>query len=709
MNATLAVDTFFMISGFVTVISFIRKCPSASKLVFKSVGHESRAKLKRGATKTCKLVKENNNDTRVKFDTTQRQANSNDYWCSSIDDSSSIVSSSIQSATSNNKCLTSTAAKGSKRASSKQEPRPSWPDDFEWFRWILLRYFRLTPAYAAVIGLTILLPLLGSGPFWAETVQAMDSNCRANYYYNLLYINNFYQTDKLCLIHSWYLSNDFQFFLLSLLLFGLFYKSKKLTLLLLVVLLLVTTAATFVVTVLNDFPPTIVTTSPAVSERWLFIHSLYYKPWPHLSSYLVGLITGFIVLKAKARGDPPEGKNTSVGERYLYLGWLLASVTAFSVINSVYPWNMGLKVDPILTGLHSSTFRLLWACCCAWLIYALIKRPQNFLAKFLAWHGFQISSRLTYCTYLIHPLIIYYHFGTLRERMDSSIYGQLHHFVATLSLSYLGALLLTLLIESPSVQLLKLLLNVKGSDGAGGSRQEASIDMGHGSGSSSSTSCINSWTVTSSFNQMSSSSSSSSSGQCKQHQGKSANQQQQSIAAQLDADFQKKLAQAIGRGFRIRSKIAMNETSQMNLAPATSSSSRQHRSRSVKPSLPSTMKNHDCSLNLHNNQRNFLQQPQQVPIMWSGRNNLRITPSSKQRAELKTFQASNQRKLSLSLQQQQQSTPHLGPTVSDRTTTTRSSSSNNNHRSTFNADEMILAKKKLLSRSQSQTNVKSNS
>lgn len=307
-----------------------------------------------------------------------------------------------------------------------------------------MRYLRLTPAYAAIIGISVLLPALGSGPFWQESINQMGTNCRKNWWINLIYLNNFIETDKLCLIHSWYLSNDWQFFSITLILFGTFYKSKRVALLLIISLIISSSAATFATTVANDFPPTIVTTSPAIAERWLFIHTLYYKPWPHLPSYLIGLLTGYlIVIKDRIY----------ISEIWRCLIWFLFSLVALTLLNSIYPWNMGIPVEPLLAGLHSATFRTLWATCCAWLIFALVTRPQNPLAKFLSWQGFQITSRLTYCAYLVHPLIIYYHFGTLRERLDSSIYGQFHRFVATLGLSYLFALILSLLVESPSIQM----------------------------------------------------------------------------------------------------------------------------------------------------------------------------------------------------------------------------------------------------------------
>ena len=68
---------------------------------------------------------------------------------------------------------------------------------FPWLTLTLARYIRLTPAYAAAIGLAIVFPLLSSGPLWRETVDPVSRPCYESWWANLLYVNNFIQTEKL--------------------------------------------------------------------------------------------------------------------------------------------------------------------------------------------------------------------------------------------------------------------------------------------------------------------------------------------------------------------------------------------------------------------------------------------------------------------------------------------------------------------------------
>lgn len=827
-----------MISGLVTVLSFARKCTSVLPLLINgckiSTPQSSVAtKVAKNSTKEVTAIKQ----------VVKKDNYHNELEVSSTD-SSSIISS-LSSLASSNKCINPRRSPNnaivvpSKRSSQKNRSHKSskirttekdgtnnnyqpftWPSDFKPLTWLIMRYLRLTPAYAATIGVSVVLPALGSGPFWQESINQMGATCRRNWWINLTYLNNFIETDKLCLIHSWYLSNDWQFFSLTLILFGIFYKSRKFALVIVILFIISTSAATFAITVSNDFPPTIVTTSPAIAERWQFIHTLYYKPWPHLSSYLIGLITGYlIVIKDRI----------NLSEFWRFAIWILFSLVGLTLLNSIYPWNMGIPVEPLLAGLHSATFRTLWATCCAWLIFALVTKPQNPLAKFLSWQGFQITSRLTYCAYLVHPLIIYYHFGTLRERLDSSIYGQFHRYTATLLTTYLFALILSLIVESPSIQLQHFLSNLTTTiprlnrqarlssklyhDGdvydelTTGKRRNNSSGTTMTAFTATTTGNTNSWSAASSFSDqnsdvslmtgngngngngigsakhlesfkalslggasvfqssnhknaaiLSSSSSSSLSSpplsqvihlssknlvNCKNITSNTNQQQQheapqlmrgcssssssciekpcsgeflerkkpqefaQSSISALDADFQHKLAQAISRGFRIRSQIA-NGTVKKGQVGA---SSYQSNNISRRPQ----------SVALDVSESSFRQQQEQIQLSSGRTNHQRDMNEFNKYRELSTFAPSNKHKQQTNSKQQvatgkkdathyERRKSHDLSMFNSEPTQARLIELPSHHRYSTNIganlNEIILMKERLLSKSQSQIDVK---
>ena len=79
---------------------------------------------------------------------------------------------------------------------------------------------RLTPAYLAMIGLYATWFIrLGDGPLWKHRISLEQERCQASWWKNILYINNYYGTDQLCMFQSWYLAGEFTFFLLFLVCF----------------------------------------------------------------------------------------------------------------------------------------------------------------------------------------------------------------------------------------------------------------------------------------------------------------------------------------------------------------------------------------------------------------------------------------------------------------------------------------------------------
>ncbi len=56
---------------------------------------------------------------------------------------------------------------------------------------LVSRFIRLTPQLAIFILLTTLLPLLGSGPVWNQQIYTFVNRCYANWWQNLIYLQNF--------------------------------------------------------------------------------------------------------------------------------------------------------------------------------------------------------------------------------------------------------------------------------------------------------------------------------------------------------------------------------------------------------------------------------------------------------------------------------------------------------------------------------------
>ncbi|XP_015789027.1 nose resistant to fluoxetine protein 6-like [Tetranychus urticae] len=317
-----------------------------------------------------------------------------------------------------------------------------------------IRYIRLTPPYLVAIGIALILPSLGQGPLWKETVNPVAEPCYSTWWTNLLYINNFVQTKDICLMHSWYLSNDFQFHIIGLILVSILVRSTQMGFLLITFLMVTSTLISFWLAAVNNYPPTIVSTSPATPERWNFILDYYYKPWTHLSSYLIGLIFGYLL----------ASKRKFKFSKITFLLVTFSSlVSTFVSLYGIYPWNAGQQVNTILGSTYAATFRSIWSFNVALFIFYLAHHRSSILYKCLSWKGIIPLSRLTYMAYLLHPFIIWYHYGSTRQPLTGSGYSMFHSFLAFYLFTYLVSFVAGLLLESPFICLIKLITSAKSS------------------------------------------------------------------------------------------------------------------------------------------------------------------------------------------------------------------------------------------------------
>lgn len=77
------------------------------------------------------------------------------------------------------------------------------------------RYLRSLPVYLVVLLHSVSVYDLLESPSAYRIVATPRTMCRAKWWINLLFINNYYQPEEQCLIQTWYLAADFQLFIVG--------------------------------------------------------------------------------------------------------------------------------------------------------------------------------------------------------------------------------------------------------------------------------------------------------------------------------------------------------------------------------------------------------------------------------------------------------------------------------------------------------------
>ena len=131
---------------------------------------------------------------------------------------------------------------------------------------------------------------LGSGPLWQVLGTSIISSCDTYWWTNAIFINNIYPWDnsyhsgtEQCLPWFWYISTEFQFFFLSLLLIWIYQKSKVAGVIVLCFLMAVGVVLTGIIAIFDE---TIVSLPQYDAKSY---STIFTKPWTRLFVLALGV------------------------------------------------------------------------------------------------------------------------------------------------------------------------------------------------------------------------------------------------------------------------------------------------------------------------------------------------------------------------------------------------------------------------------------
>ncbi|GFY57919.1 nose resistant to fluoxetine protein 6 [Trichonephila inaurata madagascariensis] len=326
-----------------------------------------------------------------------------------------------------------------------------------WLYFYIHRFVRLTPVYMMVMAFyTTLMSHLGSGPLW--NFKDTDANCHASWWWNILYINNFQTSGAQCMGWGWYLANDMQFYVISPLFLVTLFRWPKIGYSLIALFLSITFITNFVLTyeynLLTGLANAIVQSDTSdVSEfmaRWNdFFTKLYYKPYTRMSPYLVGIILAYYLFRRKQNN---AGKLNLIT---LTIGWIAASSMTLACLFGLYHH----KQTIIEASFYNALNRTCFAFGLAWVMFVCIIGQGDVVNRILSWKVWIPLSRLTFCAYLVHPIVQFAYYYSIKRLFVFSHATVVMLHIGFLMISYSAALMTSLLFESPVIRLERLIRN----------------------------------------------------------------------------------------------------------------------------------------------------------------------------------------------------------------------------------------------------------
>lgn len=330
-----------------------------------------------------------------------------------------------------------------------------------WVLFYVHRYWRITPVYAVVIAIWATLGIqFGKGAGKEDFFIFTQEKCQEYWWSYLLYFNNLYPfpgnlSSEVCVGWGWYLANDMQFFIISPFIIYLLYKSWKWGIGLITSMCLVSFGATAYICWYWGLPAgdsgyynNRTETDPSVNADDDFV---YTKPYCRISPYLVGMVLGFIFYKL-------NGKQVKLNLLTQMGGWAISTALACSVMYGLEGTYNGPQTPQWLAVSYNALSRFAFSLSVAWVIFVCVTGNGGYINRFLSWSAWVPLARISFCAYLIHPVVIFVVILRMKSLIHFTYIEISYFFIANVVASYACAYILSLLVEGPTVGLEKALL-----------------------------------------------------------------------------------------------------------------------------------------------------------------------------------------------------------------------------------------------------------
>ncbi|KYM99164.1 Nose resistant to fluoxetine protein 6 [Cyphomyrmex costatus] len=313
----------------------------------------------------------------------------------------------------------------------------------ELFIHIIKRFIRLTPAYMMVLGVFQLSSVWFDKTSQFYVSERSHETCAKYWWRNLLYINNFFGLDTMlqCMSWSWYIANDMQLYVIAMTLLILsttyFYTAVTILGALLIGSIILSGYTSYV----YEIVPFQTFNERSKEFRDVF----YFLPWFRISPYVIGIITGYILTKKR--------NNLILKKKIIILCWCLATSCYVFVFN-LYERHMSV----LATAVYVALYKLFWAIPVALIIIMSFIKHGDIITRFLSFKVWVPFSRLTYCAYLVHPVIIRSIYLSRETTVHFEFLFIMVMGIGYIVTSYVCSYILSVMVELPYILLMRMFI-----------------------------------------------------------------------------------------------------------------------------------------------------------------------------------------------------------------------------------------------------------
>lgn len=314
---------------------------------------------------------------------------------------------------------------------------------------VIRRFIRATVPMFFMIMCMYLLPLIASGPNSKEFYEKFYTEIR-NHWWDLLFQLRNWRADQevSTMPHLWYLSADYQFFLIAIVVIQVFRPRKWLVAFIFAALSLASCAVAAWQIYGTHMTPFLIPVATTFSTVMDTLNYYYLLPFYHGVCFFSGCIT-FLLVERYGKSKIPKVIQASLWCICLFCG-------LYCLFMKLEWYRSNERASEIKRLFYAFTDRILWSICVAWFVFTCATGRGGIVNRFLSWNGFVPLSRLSFGVYLIHSPFYIVMYNIARERIFFSHFTLVSQCFSVFVWSYILSYFLFIACDAPTGHLEKM-------------------------------------------------------------------------------------------------------------------------------------------------------------------------------------------------------------------------------------------------------------
>lgn len=337
---------------------------------------------------------------------------------------------------------------------------------------VVYRIVRMLPAYCAMMVITAnIVPHLGDGPLWAQKTWSEAETCKKYWWTNFLFISNLIDANYNCLIVSWYISCDVQFFIIGVVLVYIYTKNKKYGIGLLATILITSILTPFIITIMTKSDGILKVHIPFLENprTSATFNGSYRASHMRATPFFVGVAMSLMINKLKE-------KKIKLSLVTVYGGTFVVTLICLWVqfYGAIF-YTRHRPYYPLEQALYSTFSHLTWTAIFIWITICYYTTGYGLFIKLFDNRFVAPMGRLSYSVFLVNLIVMMMSQSSQRVPTYLSAKSLLDTWIYDTFKTYLMGLALYLVVEAPFGNLTRQMFG-RGKKSESSTRNEIPIE-----------------------------------------------------------------------------------------------------------------------------------------------------------------------------------------------------------------------------------------